>query len=486
MFRTKDIRGWWSNAHHNRPGGLREALPTAWQPMSKPVRFTEIGVPAVDKGTNQPNVFPDPKSASSALPHFSNGSRDDLLQRIALGALVSYWQDPGNNPVSPVSGGPMVDAARAAIWAWDARPHPAFPFLTDVWSDGENHQLGHWLNGRLGALELRALVADIMRHFGAGVADVSALDGVVDGYVLDRPVSARAALEALSGVFQIDVVERGHEFVFSQRNTGPALSLSIDDLSLARDGDAAFDVRRAQETELPAALALRFADASIDYRSAVVHARRTGTSSRSQSMLEFPGVLNFGEAQARVTGLLRAVWASREAVTFSLPPSRLAVEAGDIVRLTTGGRERDWRITELRDQHARHVTAVLHDPEAMTVSAGRTRTTSTGQPAVAGRVLFAVLDLPLVTGSEDPYAPWVAAAATPWPGQVAVHRLQGEASYATDAILNSPAVLGTTLDDLEPVDRPCWDRRSRIRVGWQPVHCSQPPMLMCCQVPTRQ
>ena len=38
---------------------------------SKPIRFTEIGCPAVDRGPNQPNVFYDPKSAESFLPYFS-------------------------------------------------------------------------------------------------------------------------------------------------------------------------------------------------------------------------------------------------------------------------------------------------------------------------------------------------------------------------------------------------------------------------------
>jgi len=73
MFRPKDIRSWWSNQHSDRPGGIESATPTAWAPQSKPIRFTEIGCPAVDHGTNQPNVFFDPKSSESALPYFSRG-----------------------------------------------------------------------------------------------------------------------------------------------------------------------------------------------------------------------------------------------------------------------------------------------------------------------------------------------------------------------------------------------------------------------------
>ncbi len=78
VFRFKDIEGWWSNSHFNRPGGTEALLPTDWVPRAKPIWFTELGCPAVDKGANQPNVFFDPKSDQSALPYFSSGSRDDF------------------------------------------------------------------------------------------------------------------------------------------------------------------------------------------------------------------------------------------------------------------------------------------------------------------------------------------------------------------------------------------------------------------------
>jgi hypothetical protein len=40
----------------------------------------ELGCAAIDKGTNQPNKFLDPKSSESSLPKYSNGGRDDLIQ----------------------------------------------------------------------------------------------------------------------------------------------------------------------------------------------------------------------------------------------------------------------------------------------------------------------------------------------------------------------------------------------------------------------
>src|SRR5690606_40616242 len=70
--RSADLRG---------PGGAELSAPTAWVPRSKPVWFTELGCPAVDKGANQPNVFVDPKSAENAMPYHSGGARSDGMQR---------------------------------------------------------------------------------------------------------------------------------------------------------------------------------------------------------------------------------------------------------------------------------------------------------------------------------------------------------------------------------------------------------------------
>lgn len=80
VYRVKDLRGWWQNAHHERIGGVRQAVPTDWVPQSKPIWFTELGCAAIDKGTNQPNKFLDPKSSESSVPYHSNGGRDDLIQ----------------------------------------------------------------------------------------------------------------------------------------------------------------------------------------------------------------------------------------------------------------------------------------------------------------------------------------------------------------------------------------------------------------------
>jgi hypothetical protein len=153
-FRPKDLWGWWSHPHVERLGGVETAA-TAFAPGAKPIWLTEIGIPAVDKGGNAPNVFPDARSSEGGYPFFSSGARDDLVQARGLEAIISGF-DPARlgfeavrNPVHHVSGLRMVDPERIFVWTWDARPFPAFPDVGTVWADGANFETGHWLNGRI-------------------------------------------------------------------------------------------------------------------------------------------------------------------------------------------------------------------------------------------------------------------------------------------------------------------------------------------------
>ena len=140
IYRQKDIRGWWSNRHYPRLNGIRQTTPTTWLPISKQIVFTELGLPAVDKGINQPNVFVDAKSSESFYPYFSNHRPDAAIQRAALEAVLDYWKK---------NSGGMVNFDKISLWTWDARPYPTFPERADFFGDAGNWQLGHWLTGRL-------------------------------------------------------------------------------------------------------------------------------------------------------------------------------------------------------------------------------------------------------------------------------------------------------------------------------------------------
>ncbi|MBL4768813.1 MAG: glycoside hydrolase/phage tail family protein [Rhodobacteraceae bacterium] len=274
VFRPKDILAWWTNSHFDRPDGTELSTPSGWVPQSKPIRFTELGCPAVDRGTNQPNVFYDPKSAESALPHFSRGWQDEAIQRRYIEAMLGYWDEPANNPTSSVYAGPMINMDEAAVWTWDARPYPDFPAREDVWADAPNWRLGHWLNGRLGAVGLGALVRELCRRAGLGVSliDVSELSDTVPGFVISALESPRVSISILARHFGFDAVESDGVIRFVTRGQRAISVIAPDDL-VAAQGEV-MELTRGQETELPQALKWQLVRPDEEYDAATVEARR--------------------------------------------------------------------------------------------------------------------------------------------------------------------------------------------------------------------
>lgn len=319
MFRFKDIANWWANQHYNRPGGIEAVTPTAWVPQSKPFWFMEIGCPATDKGANQPNVFVDPKSSENALPYFSNGTRDDYMQRRLLQAMIETFDpnaegfDAALNPVSSVYGERMVDPARMFVYCWDARPYPAFPYNLDVWSDGGNWTLGHWISGRFGQLSLGETVAAILEDYGFADFAVDGLNGVVPGFVVDRVMSARDALQPLGLAYFFDALESGGRVAFRHR-AGAAPVVRVDEDGLVETSSDAplLTLTRGQETDLPASAKISYISSLNDYQQAVGEARRlTGASGRT-SQAELPIVLDAEQATQMAESWLFEAWSSRE------------------------------------------------------------------------------------------------------------------------------------------------------------------------------
>ncbi len=464
VFRIKDIRAWWSNAHYDRPGGIEAAQPTAWQPHSKPVRFLEAGCPAIDKGTNQPNVFVDPKSSESRLPYHSTGARDDFLQRRYLRALIDYWNPAaGNNPVSPVYGGPMIDTAWTAFWAWDARPFPVFPARRDIWADGGNYDQGHWLNGRLGAVELAGLVRGVLETFGFAPADTSALEGVVDGFVIDRPMSARAALEPLAAAFAFDAVESGELVRFAHRGRGGQITFAPGDLVETAADAPLYEMARAPETGLPDVLKLTFTESASDYRVSSTEARRLAGRSARQASLQLPCILPHAVASARAEIFLHEAWLRRETLNLTLPLSALRLEPGDQIELAGGSISGPYRLVKVNDAGARRIEALQHDLELYVPPPGASRTVDVEVPAVFGLPRVHILHLPLLDESAGAAAPWVAAAAVPWPGGMAVLRESG-GGFVHEQTLPVPAVIGETLNSFAAGAVGRFDRAPTLQV----------------------
>jgi hypothetical protein len=470
VFRYKDIRNWWSNLHVNRPGGIESGTSTAWIPQSKPFWLMEIGCPAIDKGGNQPNVFIDPKSSESLIPHYSSGARDDFMQRRLLQTFAEAF-DPEHegyvaraNPISSLTGNLMLDVSRTHVYCWDARPYPAFPKHSETWGDAANWQLGHWINGRAGAAPIPALVRQLMSDFAFGDFDSSALNGVVSGLVLDRLPSVRDALQPLELAFFFDAVESGGKIVFRHRGQqSGAIALSAGDLVETSANAPLSRITRAQETDLPASAKITFISDDADYQQAVAEARKASGHSARVSAAALALILDPVQAHAIAESWLFEAWAARERVSFSLPPHLLAIEPGDMVTLDTGARSHRLRITEIGEHGARDIEARSIDPSiyAATPTPPRNPTPQSDMPTGAPLVIF----LDIAPGPGDaPHTGLIATAQEPWPGTLAVYRSPDIAGFTLNTLLPRAAITGRTLTPLSSAPHSRTDHASRLTV----------------------
>lgn len=452
IFGNKNIRGWWESTHTNRPGGVQSSA-TSWVPEGKPIYFTEIGCPAVDKGTNQPNVFYDPKSSESFFPYFSSGLQDDLIQRRYIEETIGYWAD--NAPTSGVYADKMVKPANIFVWNWDARPYPEFPSRLDLWSDGGNWYRGHWLTGRLPMIPLGTLgheLADTVGITGVTI-DTDALQdvlAVVRGLTIDSLASPRDILDLLGGMFFFDSYSSEGVVRFSLRQFAPSVSISIDDLVVTDDDPGGYALTRGQETELPAVAKVSFYDESNDYQVASVDAvKQTGQSENTISA-SYPVVI--AESAMRAVPLIQIMegWTARETGTVALPPSKLALDPGDVLNITIKGRDMSLRIDGFEHGEFRKASVRGFDVNNYGGLTFEGRQATIPVTPFYGPSLVVFLQIPLFSGEEPrPWATCVVAYQDPWPtGGVAIYRDDSNGGWMLDTVIGSRSAIGELTYDL--------------------------------------
>ncbi|MCB5410021.1 baseplate multidomain protein megatron [Pseudogemmobacter faecipullorum] len=466
VYRVKDLRGWWENAHHPREAGIREEGATAWLPGSKAIRFTEYGCAAIDKGANQPNRFLDLWSSESGLPRASTGARDDLMQMQYLRAMAGYWGDPAHNPLSAHYPGRMIDMARAHVWAWDARPFPVFPARQDLWSDGGAYARGHWLNGRASNQPLSALLAAICGENGLTEIDTAGAEAVVRGYMLADVESGRASLQPLLQAFGVDLAERGGRLVCRRRRPGIDHRLEPGDYAVD-DLAGLAGIRRAPEPESGTVIRLSYIEADGSYEVRMSEARQPDESRRMVEATGFSLVLTGGEARGIAARWLAESRIGRDSLRLSLAPSRpdpSRPEPGPGDRIATPDGAQ-WRIERVEQGDSRRIEAVRIEGGVYAAAAGPEELPVPPAPYLAPVPVWPLfLDLPMLSGSELPHQPLIAVAARPWPGPVGLWSGSPGAGFELNRLITRPAVIGVTETALAAARPGIWDRGPALRI----------------------
>ncbi len=469
VWRFKDLTSWWSNAHYNRVNGTRDTTATAFVPEAKPIWFTELGCAAVDKGPNGPNNFGDPKSSENALPPFSGGTPDGLVQRQFLRAHHQYWQpgSPGfvdaNNPASSQYSGRMIEPSRLYVWTWDARPFPAFPFQSEIWADGPNHATGHWLTGRLGASASDELAAKMAGDFEVSLGQVSAAAPLVHGAQISNIVSMRRAIESLldaTGLVMRDTPE-GIKLLNPQEIAKTDISFDL----VADNQGPLISRQSPNQDEAIGRLTLTYVDRNKDYRSttiaAVADLNPVQAGVTTNLVLDATGARQGAE---NVMGQYRL----RDRVELELPPSLKALEIGDLFDLS-GVKDGPFRVGGIRGAQAAKISARVEYPRQSVSFAPDQLVSVTTAPPSSSIPAIVAAQLPGPGGDTEASELVVGAFAQPWPGDIVV---TDDISGATIAQLNSGAMIGELSATLPPASSSLWDWGNEILLTLYGGHLS--------------
>ncbi len=324
-YAWKNLEHWWNSTHVNP-----NSASTAWTAKMKPVWFTEYGFPSVDGCANQPNVFYDPRSVESFYPRGSRGRVDFQAQREALNATEDYLEsrslESGNANLVP----------RRFVWAGDARPFPFWPDLLAVWSDGTLWKTGHWVQGKLGASSLGAIVEVLLKKVGlvSSQYDVTRLTDLVEGFIVTKQSTVRQLLEQLQQAYFFDAVESDGQLKFIKRGGEAVVTINQDRMvPIAGSGTIreVCHITRAQELELPRQINVVYLNRLSGYQPSTQISQRQTVSAVDIVTINLPIVLSDQQAKVIADISLYNAWMGRTSYRFMLPTQYAALEPTDIV-----------------------------------------------------------------------------------------------------------------------------------------------------------
>ncbi len=441
--RQKDI-GYWRDANH--PG--------------VPMWLTKCGCRAVHRGANEP----DAKYGTD--PYFSNGERDDSVQRLYIEAVLKHFAD---NPS-------IVDPTNIFLDSWDVRPYSEFPSLVSVWSDAQFWQTGRWLTGRIGAVSLGDHVLELCGEIGipasrVDVTELATAEISIPGFMVTDLASPSARLENLMDTFMFDGYEDGDVVVFVLRANAAPVTIVEDDLVPMDDEGKVFSRKRLKDIDLPVRVKIDYLDATRDYAVASVDAHTvTGSSDRVLSFTSL-AVLDTGYARGLADSFLQERWVARDTFQATVPFTSAesgttylgVVKPGKIFMF--GGRT--YRITRLSYGDGDiEITAVGYKAAVYDLVPHASATLSVASSTSFGPSFAQFLDIPLRNpASPNPWSPRIAVRQTPWSGAVVVQREISQGSgYETNTVIGNQSIVGETTTDLGSGPIWVWDMANTVTV----------------------
>jgi hypothetical protein len=330
-YAWKNIEYWWSNKHYS-PDGKE----TDWVPKSKKIWFTEFGFPSLDKATNQPNIFFDPKCINGGIPKYSSSETDFAIQKRSIKIAIEYFQK-------------CHYLENYFLWTWDARPWPAWPY-TNTWKDSYLWEKGHWVNNKLGAINLGSLLITLCQKAGIDSKnlEIRDFDDNIEGIVFEQNIKIIDAINLLRITYLFDIdssyskkirfVKRG----FSNNH----YSVSTKDLAI-KDDMISKHTNRCNSLSL-SELSISYLDHQNEYIKECYTESINDKPSYHKIFLKIPISISLSEIKRISKILLHHTNFENEEIEFYLPLSYIKLSPTDILLIKNEKEEYRVRVISIR------------------------------------------------------------------------------------------------------------------------------------------
>lgn len=308
----------------------------------------------------------------------------------------------------------------------------------------------------------------------AGDLDVTALTDTVDGYVIPRPMTARAALEQLRQAYFFDGVESDGKVKFVKRGGASQATIPSDDLGTREYGSEPQEplrITRAQELELPLEVHVGYLDLDNDYLPGSQEARRLTTQSKNQIRVDLPLALSSTKAAQVADVLMRNSWVERHRFGFSVTRKYAHLDPSDNITVPSAQGNALVRLTRT-DYGAGGVLAceALADDTVLYSSSAVGNDASVNEPqtlSLPGPTNAVLLDVAMLRDADDDPGFYIAAAGYlgGWRGAALYKSVDGGATWDAALSLLTGATLGYTTGVLGNfTGGNVWDKGSTVNV----------------------
>ena len=259
------------------------------------------------------------------------------------------------------------------------------------------------------AVTIDDIVEDLCTQTGLAVGDLdtSQLTDAVEGYIMGRRMTARAALEPLLAAYYFDGTESDNVLKFVKRGAASVATISEDDLGAHVWGEQAPDSIqnvRAQELELPLEVAVSYLNPDFDYQVGQQRERRQTVNAKGSVSIELPVVMDDDHAKQLAETIMYAQWLARQRAAIYVSRKYTQLEPCDVITLPVGGQSLDYRI-EKKDEGAPGVIRLecaREDASLYTSThTGAAVTAPSGSVTLGGPTKAEFLDIPILRDSDD-------------------------------------------------------------------------------------